>query len=307
MKTNIFLALIGIALSSCTSFVTIHKTMPPDLNIPANSDFLFVDRFMPEELDFNNQNKIDVFYKGRDKFVQGLKAGFDTCKVYHLQLSDTTLPSHSAHEPAYNLKPDIVEHLCSHSYDYLLTLDNYNLYFDQDVEVVENEDGSKDRTAYYDLVLNTYITIYDKEGGIVDKLKDEKRIEHDERSVISGLLAVGPSMGKADKHAELISDALGREFIQKFFPYEVSDLRQFYSTKPFVQAFHDFERGNWQAVEKELMKYTENPDPKIVGRASYNLSVLYENLGKKAEQDYWYQNAVDKLGSKIPDPAMGSF
>ncbi|MCK5101812.1 MAG: hypothetical protein KAR17_03320, partial [Cyclobacteriaceae bacterium] len=282
------------------------KTLPPEIVLPEQTaEFLFIDRFEPDDLDFNNENKIEVYEIGLESFIAGLEAGFDTSRYFHLTLSDTLMPSHSAHEPAYNLSQDVVQILCrEYNQNYLLTLDNYDLFFDQEVEVVE-EDGSKSKTAYYDLVLNTYITIYSAKGQIVEKMQDELRILHDKRGVLSGLLAIGPSMGKADKNVLLISDELGRKFIQKFYPLDVSEMREFYATKEFTKAFKAFQMQDWRTVEEELMILTKSPDPKIEGRAAYNLTVLYENLNRTSEMEFWYRRAVEKLGSKVPSNTVG--
>ena len=302
MKNLALLLLLATFLSSCTSFVPVRKTLPPELVLENNSgDFLFVNRFDHSGLEYNNENKIEVFEMGQKSFIQGLKAGFDSSRLYHLTLSDTLIAAHSAHEPANNLPHEIIFDLCeSYNQNYVMTLDNYNLYFDQDVEVVEEEDGSKTRTAYYDLVVNTYITIYSRDGEIVDKIKDEQRIQHDKRSVISGLLAAGPSMGKADKNAVLISDDLGRKFIQKFYPLNISEERIFYTTKEFSKAYNNYLVSNWEAVESELHLYKDHPDKKISGRAAYNLAVLYENLNRPSEMQHWYRMAKQKLGSETP-------
>ncbi|MCK5281453.1 MAG: hypothetical protein KAK04_23030 [Cyclobacteriaceae bacterium] len=303
---NTFLILLSTIICSCTSYVPVQKTLPPEIVLPEQTaEFLFIDRFEPDDLDFNNENKIEVYEIGLESFIAGLEAGFDTSRYFHLTLSDTLMPSHSAHEPAYNLSQDVVQILCrEYNQNYLLTLDNYDLFFDQEVEVVE-EDGSKSKTAYYDLVLNTYITIYSAKGQIVEKMQDELRILHDKRGVLSGLLAIGPSMGKADKNVLLISDELGRKFIQKFYPLTVSELREFYATKEFTKAFKAFQMQDWRTVEEELMILTKSPDPKIEGRAAYNLTVLYENLNRTSEMEFWYRRAVEKLGSKIPSNTVG--
>ena len=303
---NTFFVLLSTIFCSCTSYVPVKKTLPPEIVLPEQTaEFLFIDRFEPDDLDFNNENKIEVYEIGLESFIAGLEAGFDTSRYFHLTLSDTLMPSHSAHEPAYNLSQDVVQILCrEYNQNYLLTLDNYDLFFDQEVEVVE-EDGSKSKTAYYDLVLNTYITIYSAKGQIVEKMQDELRILHDKRGVLSGLLAIGPSMGKADKNVLLISDELGRKFIQKFYPLTVSELREFFATKEFTKAFKAFQMQDWRTVEEELMILTKSPDPKIEGRAAYNLTVLYENLDRISEMEFWYRRAVEKLGSKVPSNTVG--
>jgi hypothetical protein len=306
MKANlisVLLVLLITIICSCTSFVSVQKTLPPEKILPEETaNFLFIDRFEPDDLDYNNKNKIEVYEIGLESYKAGLKAGFDTAKFFHLTPCDTAMPSHSAHEPAYNLSKEVAQLLCKeYNQNYLLTLDNYHLFFDQEVEViVDEDDGSKSKSAYYDLVLNTYVTIYNEEGQVVDKIKDELRIFHNKRTVLSGLFAIGPSMGKADKNTLLISDELGRNFIQKFYPLNISEKREFYSAKKFAIAFKAYNMQNWKTCEKELLSLAESADPKIEGRAAYNLSVLYENLNRTSEMEFWHRRALELLGNSIP-------
>ena len=298
------LILFTIFFGACTSYVPVQKILPPEIILhEETADFLFVNRFEPDSLDFNNENKIEVFEMGVDSYIAGLKAGFDTSRHYTLILSDTIFPSHSAHEPAYNLSARIIDYLHRvYHATYIFSLDNYTLYFDQEVDVQEDAEGNKSKTAYYDLVLNTYLTIYDSDGKVIDKMKEEMRILHDTRGVLSGLLAIGPSMGKADKNVMKISDELGRIFIQKFYPTSVEEMRLFYATKEFSEAFKAYNHRNWAKAEEELIKLSRHADEKIQGKAAYNLGVLYENQGRLSDMEYWYRRAEEKLGSLPDDP-----
>ena len=292
--------LIGLLhFISCTSYVSISTTAPPEINLSKDSaDFLLVNRFVPDQLDFKNENKVDVYSRGFEKYIGGLTSGFNTNEKINLVIADTIVASHSAHEPAYTLSGRTIQELCeAYDPDYVLSLDNYDLFFDQEMEVQENDDGSKSKTAHYDLVLNTYITIYSTNGMALDKLKEELRTHHDSRAVASGLLAVGPSMGQADENVLALSDELGRSFIENFEPTRITVMRPFYSAKEFKKAYQAFKSGRWDEVEEELLLLTERTDMKIQGKAAYNLGVLYENLDRQSEMGYWYEEAKLKLGS----------
>ncbi len=286
-----------LLLISCTSYVSISTTALPEINLSKDSaDFLLVNRFVPDQLDYKNENKVDVYRMGVNKYIDGLISGFNTNEKINLVIADTILASHSAHEPAYNLSTRIIQELCEeYDPDYILSLDNYDLFFDQEVEVQEYDDGSKSKTAHYDLVLNTFITIYSINGMALDKLKEELRTHHDSRAVASGLFAVGPSMGQADENVLALSDELGRSFIAKFEPSRITVMRPYYSTKEFKSVYQAFKLGNWDEVEEKLLLLTESPDMKTQGRAAYNLGVLYENLDRRSEMDYWYSEAKLKL------------
>jgi len=284
---------------SCTSYVQISTVAPPEIILPGDSaQFLLVNRFVPDNLEFKKENKVDVYKKGIETYIDGLITGFDTNDKIDLIIADTLLASHSAHEPAYTLSARMIQELgVRYDPDYILSIDNYDLYFDQEVEVEEYDDGSKSKIAYYDLVLNTYLTIYSISGAPLDKIKEELRIPHDSRAVVSGLLAVGPSMGQADENVIKISETLGESFIQKFSPSQIMEMRPFYSAKEFNQAYRAFNAGNWEFVEKELITLSSHPDEKMQGKAAYNLSIYYENQGRISEMEYWRKIAESKLKS----------
>ena len=83
----------------------------------------------------------------------------------------------------------------------------------------------------------------------------------------------------------------------------IIEMRPFYSSKEFTAAYKAFKMGGWKTAEDESLWLSKSPDLKFQGKAAYNLGVLYENLGKQSEMDYWYNEANVKLGSlpAIPD------
>ncbi|MBL6447546.1 hypothetical protein JMN32_14605 [Fulvivirga sp. 29W222] len=293
---------ISYLFTACSTFVPVKRTLPPDIKLSTQKGkFLFISRFSADSLPFSNDNKIEVFRIGYNSFIEGLSAGFDSSRRYNLTPLDGMVEKTAVTEPGLPLDKVQVNNICQgQQVNYLLALDAYNLYFDQEVEVVKQEDGTKERTAYYDLVAESFISMYDEEGKLLDQFRDEQRIAHDERSVISGLLAVGPSMGKADQNAVLISSKLGRDFIQKFYPRVIFEQRQFYHTKEFKNAYRSYLSENWDTTESELLKITESQKPEIAGRAAYNLAVLYENINRPEDVDYWYRKATNLLGNKVP-------
>lgn len=302
MKRLLLLLACVAAFVSCSTHVPVKKVLPPEIVIPEGKEsFLFASRFVADSLDFNNQNKIDVFRKGHHNYLMGFKSGFDTSRYFHVTMIDTLIGSHATVQPGPELSSTDVAALCAtNACDYLISLDAYNLFFDQEVEVVEQEDGSKTKTAYYDLVLEVFIAVYDGRGKQVDKLRDEIRIKHDERSVLSGLLAIGPSMGKADKNVILISDELGRKFIQKFYPYTIFEQREFYFSKPFKPAYKAYKTGNMAFAEADLIRLSKDGSRETAGRAAYNLAVVYENMNRHEDMVYWYEKARTLLGYKVP-------
>lgn len=302
MRIIFLLLILGTTLSSCFTYVPVKKVLAPELSIPSNrANFIFLSRFNIDSLDFNNENKVEVFKLGHESYLRGLASGFDTSSSFHLTLLDIEIQKDTSFKPGNALDKKTVSQLCAETrMDYLLSLDAFNLFFDKEVEVTVLDDGSKNRRAYYDLVLHVFITVYDKNGDIVNKFLEENRIAHDSRNVLSGLLAIGPSIGRADKNAIFLSDELGRSFIHKLFPYIIYESRRFYNTKEFANAYQAFMRKDFLTAELELYELTKSSNNKTAGRAAYNLAVLYENLNRSSQMDYWYQEASRILGKNLP-------
>jgi hypothetical protein len=123
----------------------VSTSIPANILVTVDSAcFLFINRFLSEDLDFNNENKVEVYKVGSEKYIDRLRYGSDQDEKYHFIFADTVLPSHSAHESAYNLTIDIINNLSEkYNPDCILTLDNYDLFLDREVEVDEYDDGSK--------------------------------------------------------------------------------------------------------------------------------------------------------------------
>ena len=298
--------ILSVSLGGCYSLVLVNRQLPPEIRLPSDkAEILFVSRYDTNRLEFDNENKVEVFAIGARNLVLGLKWGYDADDHFHLFLSDTLLSGMASLGPVSDLQPELVRTLCKlYDREYLQTLDAYTLYFDQDMEVTENQDGSKDRRAYYDLVVVSYFTIYNQNGVAIAHSMEKGREFYDDRSVYSGLLAAGPSMGKADLWAARISREVGMNFMRNFYSQSIAVDRIFFDTQEFQTAYEAFLAKDWNLAEEELLRHSENPDPKISGRSAYNLAVLYENLGRLDEMDYWYAKSKQLLGSKTPDLTM---
>lgn len=286
-----------LCCSACVTYVPVTKPLPAEIRLPDNrGEILLVNRFDTSALDFNSDNKAEVFREGLEKYIQGLADGFLSNDHFNLHPGDSLLRL-----PMVEIPPDIVRNLCDQKEkEYLMSLDDFSLYFDQEMEVIKNDDGSKSRTAHYILVAMVRTTFYDSEGSVLHRAQDQQRVLYDSRAVLSGLLAVGPSMGKAGKVVNELAYQLGSSHINKFLPGSTIEIREFFVSKGFGSAHSAYEAGNWKKAEEELLKLSESADTKVSGRAAYNLAVLYENLGAWEKTTHWYGLAKTKLGAKTP-------
>jgi hypothetical protein len=92
-------------------------------------------------------------------------------------------------------------YMVKHNVRKAIVLRSLDAYFDQtDVVVVKNDDKSKTRTAHYDLCSIVNFKVYDSIG--LAKEPEFKTCENfTDRTVFSGLLAMGPDIVGKRKHA----------------------------------------------------------------------------------------------------------
>jgi hypothetical protein len=101
----------------------------------------------------------------------------------------------------FSLDSIVNNYMVKHNVRKAIVLRSLDAYFDQtDVVVVKNDDKSKTRTAYYDLCSTVNFKVYDSISLV--KEPEFKTCENfTDRTVFSGLLAVGPDIVGKRKHA----------------------------------------------------------------------------------------------------------
>ncbi|MTI20465.1 tetratricopeptide repeat protein [Fulvivirga sp. RKSG066] len=301
----VILAIFCTSIVGCLSSTSYRKTVSPELYTPENFQNIgIVSAFDTSLLTFNQKKKVHVFSQGSQNILVELAQEFKKQSDLEVLVADQLIRGAaevSCSSETY--KPTAVGTVTDNSYDFTIVLEAYDLYFDQEVEVQKDDDGSKTRTAYYDLIARACIALYDSNGHEINKVTvTEKHINYDKRSVLSGLLAVGPSMGNADKEVKRLSKDIAKEYVAKYHPQEVMITKNIYRQKELKGGVRALVFGNWSEAITFFSRYTNDPDSKIAGKAAYNLSVAYEALGMMDDATYWYEQAQKMLdGKKLPD------
>lgn len=282
-----------IFLYSCTTAVQYPVVEPPEVFInPGVQKMLFVSRFDTSKIEFNKEKVVEVYKQGYSSFIEGLDKGFEATDSIVFNLADTLLGGnwYTFEPPVFNESP-IIDLLQRYPTDYLLTLDAFELDRVQEVDVTEHDDGSKSRQAYYDLVITALLSIYDRDGNVVDQIRLDDRQYIDDRSVVSGLLAVGPNIGNFAEVINPLAHDLGFGFAALFFEQEIMVMRLFHSGKVFRKAAQLAANGQWHESEKLLLPLAGHQDRKIAAQAAANLAIVYEALGNYSESMKWQQAA----------------
>lgn len=269
-------------------------TEAPEILLPSGPhDIMLLSRYDTSLIDFTNKKVIAVYRNSYRSFIEGLQEGFADIDYLSLSLADTIIQGkwytpESAQFPDSVMIPTLLTRFPA---AYLLTLDAMELDKDQEMEVTENDDGSKDRRAHYDLIVSIALAMYDRQGHVVDKVLMTDQEFINDRSVISGLLAVGPNIGNYSEVALPVAHDLGYEFASMFVQQETMAMRMFHSGKVFKQAATQARNGNWHQAGELLLPFTENSDTKIAKQAAHNMAIISEAQGNFTAMKKWQQRS----------------
>ncbi len=300
VRTTQVIIVSACLFTACsTTQVTVEVLNPPEVDLrKSEAHMVVVSRIDPDSLEFDNENKAEVYKLALENYLNGLRDGFDTSLNLTLTIvPEVYFPSGNPREDAMPLSPDQVKRIIrSHRADFVLSIEKVNLWFARSTE--KDEEDVKTMQSFLTIAVTN--TLYDDDGNVYRRVWDQNDVLHDTRVVESGLLAIGPSLGKAAESARLISYDLGKWFNAKFFPKWSSEHRTFYVHKEYGSVLEAFEWGRWEEVERLLIPWTEHHDRKLSGHAAWDLSVTYQAAGDHSKAKTWSQRARELLGSGFP-------
>jgi len=121
------------------------------------------------------------------------------------------------------------------------------------------------------------------------------------------------ALGDTDDFDEKLSDTIGGRYFKRVAPHEKWVDRVPFAGplgkkgKRFRQAVDYMEAKKWKKAEKIYLDLVENlsdtEDPKLKGKAYYNMAIIYENLGKY--DSMWYY--ANKADSYLESGKSGSY
>ena len=269
-----------VALASCQSILTYNRTLPPEIPVEGYRDCQVISLHDTTQVDFTQDKKVEVYQNSYKTLLNTLVAGLQNWLALNTQLAHSPRTLSPGEEPSYQKVLDSLDQ------DLIVILKHFDLYRDYEVEVSEDEEGNKSKTAYYYLVAKADFTFFDANREMITmKLQASELI--DERFVLSGLLAIGPNIGNKGPAADSLGKRLGRQFLEKFIPSEVTIARNYFSGGKLKQVKPFFKSQNWIEAEKLLLDLWEKDDDNIKEKIAHNLAVLYEATGNVQEHMHW--------------------
>lgn len=234
--------------TSCQAPLYVTRSLPPEINLYNRSgQICLVSLFDTALVDFNQKKKEKVYLDAYNHFLSGLDTLFNEKLGCRLVIPDKVeKPGDSivSGESATGINterfalfyrnPARRDSIVTAFFDQsdipnLLVLESYNLDRDKEVETYENDDGSISKTVYYSLKGMSTLSFFSFPGKLVHKAQIVQSVPINQREVLSGLLAIGPSMGNYGKEANEVTANMALDYVNRFLPGS-EDVMLFYYT-----------------------------------------------------------------------------
>lgn len=301
---NYCLLIIAVACLSACGVTNVPLTVQRDPEISfvePITNILVINRFDVNKVDFvlRKEKKKDVYNRGINAEIGQLLNELESIKGISLIKKSDSLTM------ARNIKANLdstvltvgeIKQLAfKYNADYILALENYDAGFAQD-EVVKtkNNDGSTSKIAKYSLAVQSSWVLYDKAGNSFRELKGNFAKYHSERSVLSGLLAVGPALGSNTKFVQDVSIEAGKSVASYFKSQLISVNRPLYSDKLLKASANAIKNGDYVSAQKELDVLAKTADVTVASKAFYNLAVMADLKGNKSSAIDFAQLSIQK-------------
>lgn len=276
--------------SGCISYLQIQKTQPPEIILNEDEQTIqFVNFYDYTTLNFDNEERTKVYISGVNRLIDGLERSFAENPEFSINILDSLVKGRAATTLNYTLNPDSVKYYCLMSNaDMLLALEAFEIYYDKDISVSEDENGNKSKTANYYLIVKPGLTLYDKTGNIINSSLFYAEEFIDSRAVILLDIAIRPSYAKRQEEIDRMAFDLGFQYINKFYPTDYLETRSYFTNKNFAPIVPYIQDGNWNKAIEMLLPLAGSGNKKEAKRAAKNLGVVYEALGDMDSAEKWY-------------------
>ncbi len=285
MKHFLYLSLILVVLSSCTTPVFLYRTNPPEMVLPEKpATIVFANQYdywsKPEIKD-----KHEVAYQaairdfGRALTVKPEEV--DPTVIF----SAETITDKKDNDTLRLQKLDsngIHSILEPYSADYLLTLDSLSLFFDWEVFREENpEDGSVSKTKNFYLIGRYFVTLYNPDGVVVKQTLLDRSMLYSARPTLGALITILPNLSNGLEKIQVLSRDAAAEYKTMFYPVrEQTGYRELHAGKAFNESNAHIIAGRFDEAIPLLDAIASGPKSGLARKARHNLKVISELQGK---------------------------
>lgn len=185
-------------------------------------------------------------------------------------------------------------------------------FFDTDSKIsyrtintqVNNSFGIKIPMIEHEATVNTLIKsgwrIYDNKDKIIsDQFATSNTVSLSARG-INPFKAFETISGRKDAVMN-VSKNIGQDYALRILPYNIRVTRDYYvkGTNNFEIGKRRAQAGKWDSAAELWLQETNNNDPKIAGRACYNMAIINEINGDLDKAIDWATKSYTDYGDKI--------
>lgn len=275
--------------SSCTMFIPMQRTYPPEATLPADTGrFLFVNFYDYQSPDYI-RNRFEPAYA---EAVRGYAIGLSSMTTKDpratFMTGDTLKKGFTVMSMQYPEFTDTVRTICS-KYDsnLLVALDSVRLWVDSEFYIADNDEGGSLLAKDFYLFANTYMTLYTSDGEVIDRCAGEKNTYIKSKYTIFGMIG-GPTVAGQKSAVRLLAEAAARDCIGKYFPFTEDYTDKLYTGGALNKSNQLIMEGKPEEGAALLTDLARSTTPSLAQKAAHNLSVVNEIIeNRRVSEEIW--------------------
>lgn len=154
------------------------------------------------------------------------------------------------------------------------------------MDVTVDANGSKNRQAFYDIIVDVGYTLHNWSGRQFDTLTSARRF-HSSRSVLSGLLAAGPNIVSNSEDAADGIYANVDMYLKSFFKGQASRTRTVLNAKELKEIPLLIQSQQYDRAFELCESLMSSSKLTVFAKAAYNCAVLLEFMERYNEVKYY--------------------
>jgi hypothetical protein len=283
-----FMLMIAMA-SSCSTPIQMQKTYPPEAVLPVElRKFAFVNFYdyrIPEFI----KNKHEGAYGAA---VNGYAAGLGELVLKDpgasFLIADTLRDGFTVMSMQLPEFTDTVRAICrEHDAGLLVALDSIRLWVESDISLAEDDEGDAVLAKDFYLFSNTYITLYNAEGEVIDRCAGEKSTYVKSKYTIFGMIG-GPTLSSRHGLIRSLSEASARDCLGRFYPFTENYTELLYTGGSLKETTNSVIAGRPEEALEPLREMASSASTGLAIKAAHNLDIVNRILEeRKVTEEVW--------------------
>ncbi len=290
------LVMMTAIITSCTTFVPMEKTYPPEAILPADSSrFLFVNFYDYEAPEYIKERHESAYNESVKGYTIGLASMTAKDPRATFIVGDTLKRGFTVMSMQYPDFKDTVVAICSrHRANLLVALDSMKLWIESDFYIADNDEGSSVLAKDFYMYSNTYMTLYNADGEIIDRCAGEKSTYVKSKYTIFGMIG-GPTIAGQKERAKLLAEEAARDCIGRYFPFTEQYIGKLYTGGALNKPNLLIMGGRPEEAVPLLTELSQSATASLAEKASHNLAIAREIIeNKRVAREVWRNFGVLK-------------